>query len=188
MLEFFLGLPKALGHEWLSAISSTVVAFFTIVLAWVGWRQASIIRGQQRLQRAYLFGGCGETWLITEHNGQPALSKDGFRRVGFRPGCRNYGQTPAWVLRAVCVFCPDPPPKRPNYKPSKNAHHITFIISDSIPPDGNVYKPFGHTVEVEMTAPKLILYGRIYYRDMLRRRRHTSFIYRLKGRWQPRAH
>src|SRR5437773_2198930 len=114
MLDWLIGLPDKLGHEWLTAISSAVVAVFTVVLAWVGLMQASIIRGQQRLQRAYLFGGCGPTWLIgNAQTGEPLLSERGFRQVGFVPGCRNYGQTPAWVLKAVCVFSADPPPKKP---------------------------------------------------------------------------
>lgn len=159
-----------------TAIATVAVAWFTVELSKVGRRQAKILEGQQNLQRAYIFGGCGPTWLLGNIVGQatvPALGPKGFPQIGFQPGYRNYGQTPAWVLDVVTVFCPEPLPERPNYQSGTR-----FIISDSARPDGeNV--PFSSPVVVEMTTPTLMYYGRFRYIDMLGNRRHSGFVYRL---------
>jgi hypothetical protein len=156
-------------HDAINVVVAVVIAVLTFVLARVGWRQAKIIDAQQRLQRAYVFGGCGETGLSeSAPNGLPVFC--------FQPGYRNYGQTPAWVDRMVLVYCPEPLPRRPNYDAGE-----TREISDSVGPGGHLCLAPGGPEMREMATPTLMLYGRIYYLDMLENERFSSFVYRLRN-------
>ena len=86
----------------LTAFATLAIAWFTIILTRVGGKQAKIFDDQKRLQRAYIFGGCGVTGLVVNLMGQvrtPALSPRGFPQVKFQPGYRNYGQTPAFCMQ-----------------------------------------------------------------------------------------
>ena len=163
-----------------TAIATAYIAKFTIVLSRIGGRQEKILEGQQNLQRAYIFGGCGPTGLYHEKDGlgrivaQPTLSEDGFPQIAFKPGYRNFGQTPAWILEVYTVFCQELP-ARPDYKSGKH-----YLISNSLPPDPDDYRNFDFII-MEMKTPTLMYYGRIYYRDMLGQKRHSSFVYRLRN-------
>jgi hypothetical protein len=144
----------------------------------VGNRQEKILEGQQNLQRAYIFGGCGPTRFIQSQDTfsgaiRPVPGKNGFPQIAFEPGYRNFGQTPAWVLEVYAVFCQELP-ERPDYESGRK-----YTISDSLPPDSSDYRKFD-AIEIEMTTPTLMYYGRIYYRDMLGKNRHSSFVYRLR--------
>ena len=174
-------------HDVLEVSAAVVVAVYTVVLACVSRRQAKIIDAQQRLQRAYVFGGCGPTGLLRKNHadqlvcsgnkdaGDLVLGPNGRPQICFQPGVVNYGQTPAWVKHMVLVYCPEPLPRKPNYAAGKIRE-----ISDSVPPDGAVYHaPGGHEIK-EMDTPTLMLYGRIYYLDMLENERYSSFVYRLR--------
>jgi hypothetical protein len=166
------------NREVIEALSAVVVALFTVVLACVARRQAAIVDAQQRLQRAYVFGGCGVTGLMTDDMGAPVLGPKGFPLFCFRPGCNNYGQTPAWVKHMILVYCPEPLPSKPDYE---SAGRVIREISDSVPPDGRLCNAPGSPEIVEMGTPTLMLYGRIYYLDMLENERYSSFVYRLRN-------
>jgi hypothetical protein len=174
-------------HDALNVLVAVIVAVFTIVLARVSSRQAKIVDAQQRLQRAYVFGGCGPTGLLRKNHadqlvcsgnkdaGDLVLGPNGRPQICFQPGVVNYGQTPAWVKHMVLVYCPEPLPRKPNYAAGKIRE-----ISDSVPPDGVVYHAPGDHEIKEMDTPTLMLYGRIYYLDMLENERYSSFVYRLR--------
>jgi hypothetical protein len=172
-------------HDAIDVVAAVVIAAFTVVLARVSSRQARIEDAQQRLQRAYVFGGCGPTglmrktaagqvvWRPDEGPGVPVLGPNGRPQICFQPDCRNFGQTPAWVQHMVLVYCSELPSK-PNYA-SGNVREI----SDSVGPGWQSYAPGGPEV-VEMKAATLMLYGRIEYLDMLENERYSSFVYRLR--------
>ena len=164
------------NHTVVEALAAIIVALFTVVLACVARRQAKIVDAQQRLQRAYVFGGCGVTDLLKDNSGAPVLGPKGFPQFCFRPGVVNYGQTPAWVKHMVLVYCPEPLPRKPNYAAGKIRE-----ISDAVPPDGAVYYAPGYPEIKEMETPTLMLYGRIYYLDMLENERFSSFVYKLRN-------
>jgi hypothetical protein len=136
-------------------------------------RQAGIMEGQQNLQRAWLVAGMGRDHygksdakdaLITGPNGRP---------VRFcRPNFHNYGQTPAFVSYLDWNFCPDPPPKEPDWRACKRLQINNWTDTSGEP----------KVIEVEpsheMTTPTIIFYGRLTYQDVLKRERYCGFIYR----------
>jgi hypothetical protein len=164
-------------HDAFEVLTAIVVAAFTIVLARVSSRQAKIVDAQQRLQRAYVFGGCGPTALLKDDRGMLIGGpKKGFPQFVFQPHCRNYGQTPAWVKHMVLVYCPEPLPSKPNYAAAKIRE-----ISDPVPPGGHLWEAPGGPEILEMETATLMLYGRIYYLDILENERYSSFVYRLRN-------
>jgi hypothetical protein len=177
---FFLGplvwFVTVEGNRAIEALAAIVVALFTVVLACVARRQADIVDAQQRLQRAYVFGGCGPTGLLRDDQGIPVVGQNGFPVLCFRPGCRNFGQTPAWVKQMVLVYCAEPLPSKPNYEAGRVRE-----ISDSVGPGGGLVDAPGGPELVEMVTATQMLYGRIYYLDMLENERYSSFVYRLRN-------
>lgn len=142
----------------------TVKATNKLATAAAGQRE--IIRDQLRLQRAYVFAGMGKF----------NMARDVHQRLLFqiRPDYFNRGQTPAWVRHIIYVVCPDPPPANPDYNAGK-----TLIISDPTPNDNIQRFTAGTHVNIEMTNPIMIFYGRVHYIDMMGEPRFSGFIYRL---------
>jgi hypothetical protein len=144
-----------------------------------------VVNVAQHSLATYVFGGCGPTGLLRKNaTGQQVCSQDkdvgdlvlgpnGRPQICFRPDCRNFGQTPAWVKHMVLVYCPELPSK-PNYASGKVRE-----ISDSVGPGWQKHVP-GAPEIVEMETATKMLYGRIYYLDMLENERYSSFVYRLR--------
>jgi hypothetical protein len=123
----------------------------------------SVQIAKDSLERAYVFGGCGQQTLIAAQ-GKPVRMK-----VTATHG--NYGKTTAlveWIFVEHCLER-DLPPK-PTYK-------NRIAVNDPLPPNGQVRRVDRTTVEFDL-AEGQIYYGRFIYLDVFKIRHHSSFIYR----------
>ena len=143
----------------LAAVGSLIVAIAVFVVSWrqadimklqakTMERQADIMEGQQDLQRAWLIAGMGDAH-------RPKVDADGRTVQYCNPNFHNYGQTPAFVRYLDWNFCPDPPPKEPDWHAcERNRFQINNWASPSRDPTLIEVEP-SH----EMTAPTVIFYG-----------------------------
>ncbi len=154
-------------HGALTAFATIVIAFFTGTL----W---CVSRGQLRLQRAYVFGGCGPTYLWGTNGTPPPTGPN--PEIWVLPDYHNDGLTPAYVELLLLATCREAElPRRASYR-----HARRIIISDPTPPDKVKYRPQIEPLHIDMREDNLMFYGRYFYRDMIGRRRYSSFIYRLR--------
>jgi hypothetical protein len=118
---------------------------------------------EDSLERAYVFGGCGQQTLIAAQ-GKPV-------RMKVTAAHGNYGKTTAFVEWIFVEHCleRDLPPK-PAYK-------NRIAVNDPLPPNGQVRRVDRTTVEFDL-AEGQIYYGRFIYLDVFKIRHHSSFIYR----------
>jgi hypothetical protein len=123
----------------------------------------SVQIAKDSLERAYVFGGCGEQTLIVAQ-GKPV-------RMKVTASHGNCGKTTAFVEWMFVEHCleRDLPPK-PAYK-------NRIAVNDPLPPNGQVRRVDRTTVEFDL-AEGQIYYGRFIYLDVFKIRHHSSFIYR----------
>jgi hypothetical protein len=157
-------------HGPLTALGTILLALFTITLWWATF---GLLRHAPKVERAYVFGGCGDQKdIIDPVTNAPA------RWVRATQG--NYGKTPAFVEKIAVAHCLEKDlPARPQY--------INFFdVNEPLIP-GAMGLPINR---VEHTFPLMngqIYYGRIYYRDIFGDSHYSSFIYRfdVNGRHEP---
>lgn len=154
------------GKFWCEVkATDAAIAFFTYGLFVIGW---FAIRNGNRLahelERAYISGG--GPWI----NNAPPL----FPLVtGFQLRIDNYGKSPATVTAWAVEICDiNSIPKRPAYLGRGYTRKIRFRATIRPGQEGLeiVNIPFNQTI----ITP--IAYGRIWYRDIWRRKHFFSFI------------
>lgn len=154
-----------------TAISTLVIAVFTIALVFVAWHQASIAKNQDRMQRAYIFGGTGHvrSSFALNEEGKP-IPNAWVIPVEFA----NSGQTPAWVHHVSYATCKmGEIPRFPNYRKMTK-----IVISDPVAPGATRPTPKS-PVTIPTGTESLVFYGRYYFTDMLGDHRYCGFAYEL---------
>src|SRR6185312_819125 len=143
------------------ALSNIVIALFTVVLAWVGWRQVKITR---ILQRAYLnaeFGGIG-----TSTAGE-ILGYVIFQNVGHLPAKKFY-----WVVNIETG--------NKDWLPTKVRNKD--LVGESIVPAGAKWPKGSAGLAHPQSDPKglyVYVWGKAKYKDGFRwRKRQLSFCHR----------
>jgi hypothetical protein len=174
-----------------------ITIFFTARAAVAASRAAwaaigTITLAKDYLERAYVFGGCGESGFVTEKGGQrirerlgritgkPLRGEDGNLIIWVRATDGNYGKTPAWVESIFVERCIEADlPSRPNYINDTP-------VNDALPP-GIMGRPINNVFREFPATDGQIYYGRIHYRDVFDRPHYSSFIYRFfaDGRHEP---
>jgi hypothetical protein len=158
-------------HGPLTAVATLLLALFTITLWWATY---GLLRHAPKVERGYVFGGCGRQ----RFNKEPQTGK--LLSIWVQATHGNYGKTPAFVERIAVEQCleKDLPPT-PTY-----SHY--FNVNEPLIP-GIMGLPINR---VEHTFPAVdhqIYYGRIFYRDILGKPHISSFIYRFhaNGKHEP---
>jgi hypothetical protein len=150
-----------------TALATVFIAIFTTALFRVG-------HNQLRLQRAYIFGGCGPTFLWGQNETPSPTGTD--PEIWVLPDYHNDGLTPGWIEYLLIDVCREVElPRRATYRRAQR-----IIISDETPPDKITRKIPIAPLRIVMRHDNMMFYGRYYYRDMIRRRRYSSFIYRFR--------
>jgi hypothetical protein len=175
---FYVGCTARVANVHQGALAFTV----GLLVLGIYWRQAGLMDQQQDLQRAWVIAGMGNSHgdALDPKTGDPTVTGNGGPMFCL-PGYRNYGQTPAFVRYLDCGFCPDPPPRKPNWSTCKRT-----LINGWIGTTENVWRVYTQP-SWQMTTPTIIFYGRLTYIDVLKRKRHVGFIYRwhIDGRHEP---
>jgi len=152
-----------------TAFATCWIAAFTVALFGLG-------RKQFRLQRAYIFGGCGPTFLWgAPGTGTPA-STGPHPEIWVHPAYHNDGLTPGWIEYLMWDTCREADlPRRASYRRARK-----IIISDDTPPTKETRAVPGGPLHIEMQHDNLMFYGRFFYLDMMGKQRYSSFIYRFR--------
>lgn len=152
-----------------TALATLAIAWFTCALFWAS-------RNQMRLQRAYVFGGCGVTFLWGTNNTPPPIGPH--PEIWVWPDYHNDGLTPALIEELLWVTCRETElPSRANFNRAQQV-----IIADEAPPDKAQRRiPIDGALHIPIREDNLMFYGRFYYRDMVGKRRYSSFIYRFRS-------
>ena len=165
-----------------ASLFAGAVAFFTLCLVRVTNKlavaantQTTILKNQEILDRAYVFGGCGDTFLLGERNTIAPVGAPPTVLIPLTYG--NYGETPAWVDHVViCMCAPGALPNSPEYDSGR-----TVIISDPTPGDKVIRGTPESPLFIEVGQNGFMFYGRFFYRDILEFERHSSFAYWIRG-------
>ncbi len=163
---------EALGHDWITALATAVIAAFTATIYFVNKSQ---LRHAHEVERAYLSGGGGHS------NGV------------FQVCVNNFGKTPGELIRMEFGFCEaDNIPPVPRYT-------VPRFFQDNIrPSDASRYLE-GMDVPIPLGLKTPVIFGRYYYRDIFMRDdeplHYCGFILEIRGgartTWPieaPRAH
>jgi hypothetical protein len=164
---------KAVHDDWksfLNAISTTVVAVFTVLMVAVYWSQLQATKTAER------------AWIVDLPPGLPTRNPDGDTEIRWQ--LENRGRTPAWVTSlgsaAQIVAAGGPPPAIPPY-----------TMSGPFPPQGTVLTPngkiergltipFANMTAVEAGTHALYVFGIAEYRDIFGSKHETRYCYRFK--------
>jgi hypothetical protein len=160
-------------HDWksfLNAISTTVVAVFTVLMVAVYWSQLQATKIAER------------AWIVDLPPGLPTRNPDGDTEIRWE--LENRGRTPAWVTSlgsaAQIVTAGDPLPVIPPY-----------TMSGPFPPQGTVLTPngkvergltipFANMTAVEAGTHVLYAFGIAEYQDIFGSKREMRYCYRFK--------
>jgi len=161
----------------LTAVIAAITLVVTVAILGVYAVQALIMERQENLQRAWLIAGMGFVHFNeVDANGIQVNGPNGRPIVFCNPGFHNYGQTPAFVRYLQWGFCSDPPPAKPNWSTCTKSP-----INDWIDTSGKMRPALVQPRHELMATGTIIFYGRLVYSDVLKRERHSGFIYRWHG-------
>jgi hypothetical protein len=164
--------------ENLTAISTLVIAGFTIVLAWVGYCQARLIRKSIDLARDEFLSThrpevrIKHVWLLNE-----ALHYDEAVRV--RVVCVNTGRTTATISDYSIEFVVVKPGRLLPVDPKLtaiNANQFALASGISLPlPDVSYDLTEADEIAVRRQGAQLYCLGVVHYLDSVKRIRTTAF-------------
>lgn len=148
------------GRFWCETkASDAAIAFFTYALFLAGWFAIrSSAHSARELERAYVSGGGPWVWLA------PPLFP---QVIGFQLTADNYGKSPATVIGYAIEVCErNALPKKPNYR--------RIPLRNTIKPQDK-----GLVIATRLFASPFqnpVAYGRIWYRDIWKKKHYFSFI------------
>lgn len=172
--------------DCLNAFSTAIIAFFTILL-FVGL--VVQIRTSRAIERA---------WVMVDIQPDPEKPSDGRLQVFEGSGtdgdstaalnavlnCSNAGKTPAWIEEMIAKFeMVKSLPKIPNFESAQSIQHSTIPLGmaegGAVPHTQKLQwtpRAEGHQRTDEMA----VIYGQITYRDIFRKKRTTTFGYKIR--------
>lgn len=172
--------------DYLNAISTAVIAAFTVLL-FVGVLVQ--IRTSRAIERAWVMVDVqpdpeqpgGGRLQVFESSGTHGDSTAAMNAV---LSCSNGGKTPAWIEEIITKFeMVKSLPKSPNFESAQSIQHSTIPLgmaeSGAVPHTQKVQwtpRAEGHQRIDEMA----VIYGRVTYRDIFRKKRLTTFGYKVR--------
>jgi len=165
------------NHGPITGVATILIAAFTATIWLINRTQ---LRHTQRIERAYIScGGFGEFLpeIITDANGQPVIGPNGqpahrLRFTGaFHVAVNNHGKTPGETFRFAIEFRDAGAvlPEEPEYR--NFIHHHNWIG-----PGTQSRGLFPVTPPPNLRNP-MIVYGRVFFRDVFSRTEHWSGFY-----------
>ena len=176
---------EALGHEWITAISTAIIAGFTVTIYLINRKQ---LRHAREVERAYVSGGgCKQVIqrisrsaaVNTQPNASIFQQPDGTFIIveatgDFELHINNHGKTPARLHHAQVGFCDAASP------PAIPPDEIIFPQFDNIGP-GTQSRLLRLIPIPQGRFTRTAVFGRFYWDDIWGRHWSSGFIYEIPG-------
>ena len=170
--------PTRPWPDYVNAVSTAIIAFFTICLFVGVWVQ---IRTSRNIERAWVMVdiSCDPGAEIVNTSGDGTVSTG---LMGTKIKCRNTGNSPGWITEKnikLAIL------RRPLPKHLSLDEPLTVITDlEPLSPGEPVEEKLDLVANGRHQRPEVsatIVYGRVIYRDIFNKNRETWFCYELKG-------